>query len=43
MVTAIYADKLEEYQHVTHSTPQDETVQYSHQHLIVIHKSYSLL
>jgi len=43
MGTALYADKVEEYKHVTHYTPQDKTLQYSHQHFIVIHKSYSLL
>ena len=43
MATAVYADKLEGYQHITHYTPQDETVQYGHQHFIVLHKSYPLL
>ena len=43
MATAVYADKLEGYQHIKHYTPQDETVQYGHQHFIVLHKSYPLL
>ena len=33
----------EEYQHITHCTPQNETVRYSHQHSIIIQTSYSLL